>query len=57
VLPRSAARRGAERVIVTGSNIPTAAEVGANPVDIYNRETIIKSAKFTRTISPKPADR
>src|SRR5438874_13686880 len=37
----------AERVIVTGSNIPTAAEVGANPVDIYNRETIVKSAKRT----------
>src|SRR5216117_2853313 len=36
-----------ERVIVTGSNIPTAETVGANPVDIYNRETIIKSAKRT----------
>jgi hypothetical protein len=24
-----------ERVIVTGSNIPTAAEVGPNPVDTY----------------------
>ncbi len=37
----------AERVIVTGSNIPTAAEVGANPVDTYNRETIIKSGERT----------
>ena len=28
----------AERVIVTGSNIPTAEEVGPNPVNTYNRE-------------------
>src|SRR5947208_4995761 len=37
----------AERVIVTGSNIPTAEEVGPNPVDIYNRENINKSGEFT----------
>src|SRR5437016_12055816 len=37
----------AERVIVTGSNIPTAEEVGPNPVDIYNRETISKSGQRT----------
>jgi iron complex outermembrane receptor protein len=37
----------AERVIVTGSNIPTAAEVGANPVDIYDRAAIIKSGERT----------
>ena len=37
----------AERVIVTGSNIPTAAEVGANPVDIYDRAAIIKSGEQT----------
>src|SRR3989449_10891910 len=37
----------AERVIVTGSNIPTAEEVGPNPVDIYNRENITKSGEFT----------
>ena len=36
-----------ERVIVTGSNIPTAEEVGPNPVDIYNRENINKSGEFT----------
>src|SRR5258705_197995 len=30
----------AQRVIVTGSNIPTAEEVGPNPVDIYNLENI-----------------
>ena len=35
------------RVIVTGSNIPTAEEVGPNPVDIYNRENINKSGEFT----------
>jgi iron complex outermembrane recepter protein len=37
----------AERVIVTGSNIPTAEEVGVNPVDIYNQETISKSGERT----------
>src|SRR6185369_7762314 len=33
----------AERVIVTGSNIPTAEEVGPNPVLSYNRDIIEKS--------------
>src|SRR5438477_3872218 len=37
----------AERVIVTGSNIPTAEEVGPNPVDIYNTETLSKSGQRT----------
>ncbi len=37
----------AERVIVTGSNIPTAEEVGPNPVDTYNRETMSKSGERT----------
>src|SRR5438309_8194852 len=37
----------AERVIVTGSNIPTAEEVGPNPVDTYNQETISKSGERT----------
>ena len=37
----------AERVIVTGSNIPTAAEVGPNPVDILNREQIDKAGERT----------
>src|SRR6266446_3177582 len=32
----------AERVIVTGSNIPTAEEVGPNPVDTYRPEDIRK---------------
>jgi iron complex outermembrane receptor protein len=32
----------AERVIVTGSNIPTAEEVGSNPVDTYRPEDIAK---------------
>jgi hypothetical protein len=32
----------AERVIVTGSNIPTAEEVGPNPVDTYRSEDIEK---------------
>jgi hypothetical protein len=30
----------AERVVVTGSNIPTAEEVGPNPVDTYRPEDI-----------------
>jgi iron complex outermembrane receptor protein len=37
----------AERVIVTGSNIPTAEEVGVNPVDTYNRDNINKSGELT----------
>src|SRR6266516_429680 len=37
----------AERVIVTGSNIPTAETVGPNPVDTYNRENINKSGEIT----------
>ena len=36
-----------ERVIVTGSNIPTAAEVGPNPVDILNRDQIDKAGERT----------
>src|SRR5437867_92829 len=36
-----------QRIIVTGSNIPTAEEVGPNPVDIYNRDNINKSGEFT----------
>src|SRR5437879_12951074 len=32
-----------ERIIVTGSNIPTAEEVGPDPVDTYNRANINKS--------------
>ena len=43
VVPTSGAAATAERVIVTGSNIPTAEEVGVNPVDIYNRESLSKS--------------
>src|SRR5207302_4066855 len=36
-----------ERVIVTGSNIPTAEEVGPNPVFILNRDLINKSGAGT----------
>lgn len=43
--PRTEAE--AERVIVTGSNIPTAEEVGPNPVDAYNRESLQKSGQRT----------
>src|SRR5205085_10166597 len=36
-----------ERVIVTGSNIPTAEEVGPNPVFSLNRDLINKSGAGT----------
>lgn len=38
-----------ERVIVTGSNIPTAEEVGPNPVFVLNRDLIDKSGQRTTT--------
>src|SRR4029453_12234271 len=40
-----------ERVIVTGSNIPTAEEVGPNPVFSLNRDLINKSGQATTTES------
>jgi iron complex outermembrane recepter protein len=42
--PQTAERSGVtiEEVIVTGSNIPTAEEVGPNPVDTYRQEDIEK---------------
>jgi outer membrane receptor protein involved in Fe transport len=39
----------AERVIVTGSNIPTASEVGPNPVDTYRRDDITRLGVRTAT--------
>ncbi len=45
--PTGGAEASAERVIVTGSNIPSAAEVGANPVLTFDRETIKKSGERT----------
>jgi len=41
------AQAEAERVIVTGSNIPTSEEVGANPVFSLNRDLINKSGQGT----------
>src|SRR5207248_10345247 len=38
-----------ERVIVTGSNIPTAEEVGLNPVDTYRSEDIQKLGAHNAT--------
>jgi outer membrane receptor protein involved in Fe transport len=43
----TAAPAVAERVIVTGSNIPTAQEVGPNPVDILTRDQIDKAGERT----------
>src|SRR5213079_1928561 len=40
--PAPAGEATAERVIVTGSNIPTAEETGPNPVDTYRTEDIQK---------------
>src|SRR5438093_10400742 len=49
----------AERVIVTGSNIPTAEETGPNPVDTYRREDIeklgIRNATDLTTFLPQQA--
>lgn len=39
----------AERVIVTGSNIPTAQAVGPNPVDTYSRDDITRLGARTPT--------
>src|SRR5439155_27247996 len=39
----AAATATAERVIVTGSNIPTAEEVGPNPVETFTHENLQKS--------------
>src|SRR5438105_3680050 len=38
-----------DRVIVTGSNIPTAQETGPNPVDTYRREDIQKLGAYNAT--------
>ena len=38
-----------EEVIVTGSNIPTSEEVGANPVDTYRTEDITRLGVRTAT--------
>ncbi|MEY2491878.1 MAG: iron complex outerrane recepter protein [Verrucomicrobiota bacterium] len=45
----STATAEAERVIVTGSNIPTAEEVGPNPVDTYRTEDLRKLGALTAT--------
>ena len=46
-VPEPAAMAEAERVIVTGSYIPTAEELGPNPVLTINRELIEKSGERT----------
>jgi len=45
--PAPAAAAETERVIVTGSNIPSAAEVGPNPVQTITRDLIDKSGERT----------
>src|SRR5438045_8297783 len=45
--PSSTAAATTERVIVTGSNIPTAEEVGPNPVNTYTRDDIQKTGRQT----------
>src|SRR4029077_8687592 len=44
---QTGAQAEAERVIVTGSNIPTSEEVGPNPVFNLNRDLINKSGQGT----------
>src|SRR2546423_10858583 len=48
-----------ERVVVTGSNIPTAEETGPNPVDTYRPQEIeklgIRKATHLTTIIPQEA--
>src|SRR5258707_14518360 len=44
---QTGAQAEAERVIVTGSNIPTSEEVGPNPVLNINRDLINKSGQGT----------
>src|SRR6478672_6341206 len=47
--PAPAAEATAERVIVTGSNIPTSEETGPNPVDTYRTEDIAKLGVVNQT--------
>src|SRR5256714_7191836 len=46
---QGASEATAERVVVTGSNIPTAEEVGPNPVDTYRRDDITRLGVRTPT--------
>jgi hypothetical protein len=41
---QNAANAEAERVIIIGSNIPTAAEVGPNPVDTITRRHVFEKS-------------
>ena len=47
--PAAAGEATAERVIVTGSNIPTSEETGPNPVDTYRTEDIRKLGVVNQT--------
>src|SRR5437868_9901286 len=47
--PAPAAEATAERVMVTGSNIPTSEETGPNPVDTYRMEDIQKLGVVNQT--------
>src|SRR6185437_16545164 len=47
--PAGAGEATAERVIVTGSNIPTSEETGPNPVDTYRTEDLQKLGVVNQT--------
>ena len=47
--PAAASEATAERVIVTGSNIPTSEETGPSPVDTYRTEDIAKLGVVNQT--------
>src|ERR1700731_5440406 len=57
--PAPAGEAVAERVIVTGSNIPTAEETGPNPVDTYRPQNIeklgVRNATDLTTFLPQEA--
>src|SRR5881398_2383621 len=57
--PAGASEATAERVIVTGSNIPTSEETGPNPVDTYRTQDIeklgIRNATDLQTFLPQEA--
>src|SRR5437588_10281240 len=57
--PSPAAVAEVERVVVTGSNIPTAEETGPNPVDTYRPQDIeklgIRNATDLTTFIPQEA--
>ena len=59
IVPSTAGVAEVERVVVTGSNIPTAEETGPNPVDTYRPQDLeklgIRNAQDLQTFIPQQA--